>query len=138
LGAEADLTVTRAHWGTSPGGIFALWAGVLTGPMVWAADLVIAYAMVPWTCGHHRAAPLHLLSLAALLAIGAAAWTSLRALTLTGEGEVVAGGRGHVAREARVVERAQFMARLGLASSGFFAIVVVATEIPRWVFDACR
>jgi hypothetical protein len=136
LGAEADLRIDRARWEASPAGIAALWVGVLAGPVVWAADLVAGYALVAWTCGHHRTAPLHLLSFAALLVIGLASWISLRAAMVTREPAGAAARE--IARDERTAERAQFMAGLGLASSALFAIVVVATEIPRWVFDACR
>jgi len=36
------------------------------------------------------------------------------------------------------LERARFMAVVGLASSAFFLIATIALDIPRWVLDACH
>jgi len=137
LGAATHLNAGRAHWATSPRGILALWAGVLAGPLVWAANLLAGYAIVPWACGHRNAVPLHLLSLASILIIELRLLTSARAPSRTCQS-----GRGatsaDVPREERIRERTHFMARLGLTSSALFATVIMATEVPRWVFDACR
>jgi hypothetical protein len=118
--------------------MLALWAGVMAGPMAWAADLVVGYALVPWTCAHQNQVPLHAVSLAALLVIAAGTWTSWRALNITSERSVTSSGSGVLDGGALVIERAQFLAALGLASSALFTIVVIATEVPRWMFDACR
>jgi hypothetical protein len=121
----------------SSAGIFVLWSGVLAGPVAWAADLGVGYAMTPWVCGHHNRLPLHLLSLAALVLIGLAAWTSWRALDAEPEPTNAVISSRVLLRE-QIVERAEFMACLGLGSSALFAVVVIATEIPRWIFDLCR
>jgi len=138
LGAEASLTARRV---SSPAGTAALWVGVLAGPIAWGADLLAGYATVQWTCSHHNRLPLHLISLAALLiiALGAYwAWTSWREVQAPGEvrGASSIGSIG--LGPALVLERARFMAALGLASSAFFTIVVIATELAQSVSDGCR
>jgi hypothetical protein len=61
--------------------------------------------------------------------VGAAA-ISLTALMRTADDVPTDGGRPR--------QRARFMAVLGLASSGLFALQIVAGAIPHWVLDACQ
>ena len=106
LGAKTHLTAV------------ALWTGVLAGPLSWAADLTISYALVKWSCGHNASGVLHVPSLAALaitLGAGVLAWS--------------------VEAES---ERDRFLWLLALAMSTLFTIVVIATAMPPWFLDACR
>jgi hypothetical protein len=103
---------------------------VLAGPIAWALDLEISYSLVQWTCGGGPTVVLHLITLAALVIIGGgafAAWTALRQTS----GERRQDG-------SRPDERGRFMAVLGLATCAFFALVVIATAVPRVVLDACH
>ena len=101
-----------------------LWTGVLAGPIAWASDLGISYAIVKWTCGSQHTSVLHAVSAAALLAIAAGAVPAWRGLSLsTGSAST---------------DRIRFMAVLGLLSCALFALVVVATWIPSWVLNACQ
>ena len=63
------------------------------------------------------------------MVIGAAAisWTALRR---TADDVPTDGGQPR--------QRARFMAVLGLASCGLFALQILAGAIPRWVLDACQ
>jgi len=126
LGAEADLTHAGVRW-LSP---LSLWTGIAAGPIAWALDLGISYALVKWTCGSQRNSVLHLVTAMALAitVVGAAvAWLSLQQ-TVT---DIPSDG-GHPR------QRAHFMALLGLASSALFAVTIVAGAIPRWMLDACQ
>jgi hypothetical protein len=98
----------------------ALWAGVLAGPIGWASDLGISYAIVKRTCGNQHTIVLHIVTLAAVIVIAAGAFFAWRSL-------------GQADRD-----RVRFMAALGLLSCAFFALVVVATAIPEWVLNACQ
>ena len=103
----------------------ALWAGVLAGPLAWASNLGISYAIVKWTCGSRHTIAFHAITIGALIVIGAGAvpaWSGLDRARAAG----VSG------------ERIRFMARWGLLSCAFFALVVVATSIPAWVLNACQ
>jgi hypothetical protein len=124
LGPQADVSAAAA-----PPGAAVLWIGILTGPIAWACDLLIRYALVHWSCGERHTAALRLISLATLLLVvggGAAAW---RALRQTPSRAPTDGGNP--------VSRARFMAMLGVLTSVLFAVVVVAGAVPQWVLDAC-
>jgi hypothetical protein len=125
LGAAADVTVER--WALSPA---ALWAGILAGPVAWAIDLEVSYALVTWTCQTRQTGILHLVTLAALALTGVGAMLSWVALGQTRSAGPTDGGQP--------AQRARFMAVLGLSSSVLFAITIVAGGIPRWILDACH
>jgi hypothetical protein len=119
-----------ARYARSPSGIAVEWTGVLAGPIAFALDLLISYSLVKWTCGSQHTVVLHLVTLAALLIVAGGAFASWTALASTPDHASSAGGRP--------VDRARFMALLGLAMSGFFAVVVIANGIPRLILDACQ
>jgi hypothetical protein len=133
LGAEADLS---ARWFLSPSGIFAVWAGVFAGPVAWALDLGVSYALVQWSCGHHTQVVLRLITFASLALVAAGAYASWRALMNTPRNAPLDGPQT-LSLPALVISRGRFMAVLGLASSALFAVLVVALGVPRWVLNAC-
>lgn len=116
-------------WFSSPAGIGVLWTGILAGPIAWALDLTISYALVQWTCGHRRMIVLHLITATALLMIAGGAAMSRRALT-HGEGDATGDG-------PRPMDRGRFMAVLGLLTCALFALAVIGNQIPRLLLDAC-
>jgi hypothetical protein len=96
----------------------ALWAGVIGPPTVWAADETISYALSKWACGHQAGIVLH-------------------ALTIVALGGVVASAV--LAWSARPEnDRARFMQVLALATAALFVLVVIATAIPKWIFNVCQ
>jgi hypothetical protein len=119
-----------AHWFVSGRGLTLLWAGILAGPFAWAFDLAVSYAIVQWTCGSQHTSVLHLMTFVALAIVAggtAAAWTALQ----------------HAPKEAsdegsRPFERGRFMAVLGLVLCATFAVLVVASAVPRFILDACQ
>jgi len=122
---------------TSPAGILAQWTGILTGPIVFAADEFISYSIVQWSCGHQNTALLHLITVVALVLIAGGAWSAWRTFIETPsdlpydpdvEVRDVIGVR---------LARARFLAVLGLLMSAFFAALVIAAAIPRLVLNAC-
>jgi hypothetical protein len=124
LGAQADVTaVTR--W-TAP---FPLWTGVLAGPVAWALDLCVSYAIVKWSCTVRSATVLHVMTIVALALVMTGAVTAGMALQATGKDLPTDGGTPR--------HRARFMAILGLTSCALFALAIFAEAIPRWVLDAC-
>jgi purine-cytosine permease-like protein len=96
----------------------ALWVGILGPPTAWAADETISYAVTKWACGHQAGIVLHALTVMTLGLVTASAVISWSA--------------------ARENDRARFMGTLGLLTAAFFAVVVIATAIPKWVFDVCQ
>jgi hypothetical protein len=125
LGAETDLTAADVRW-LSP---LPLWSGVLAGPVAWAADLTASYALVRWICSSRQFALLHLITLLAILVTLGGAWIAWLAFQHS---------EGSFDDDRWSVQRARFMAVLGLSSSALFLLAILASEMPRWVLDACR
>ena len=113
-----------------PPAAWALWAGILAGPLVWAVDLFLNYAIVKWTCYHDHHWLFDAFTIGALAVIAAGASLSWSALQQTANADPTDGGMPR--------QRAKFMALLGLAASALFALQVAAAWYPRWVLDACR
>jgi hypothetical protein len=126
LGAQADLTADGVRW-LSP---LPLWIGILAGPIAWAADLTVSYALVPWVCASRQISLLHLITLLSILAVAAGAWVSWLGFQHAREDLPGDGGRPR--------QRARFMAVIGLTSSALFLLAILAGEMPRLVLDACR
>jgi hypothetical protein len=106
-----------------------LLVGIFTGPVVWAADHTISYALVPHACstGHHYV--LHLATaLSLLLTLGGffLAMSSYNRLA-----------RGAHQDGDSIFDRDRFMSILGMAMSIAFCIVIIASAIPRFMLDPC-
>ena len=71
-----------------------------------------------------------LITLASLAVVVGGAAISWTALMHTVDDVPTDGGRPR--------QRARFMAILGLASCGLFALQILAGAIPHWVLDACQ
>ena len=122
MGAAAAVNGRPPAW--------LLWAGILAGPVAWALDLLISYAVVKWTCLRAQQWPLDVCTLGALALAAAGAALSWHALQQTMYAEPTDGGAPP--------QRAKFMAILGVATSALFALQIAAAWIPRWVLDACH
>jgi hypothetical protein len=126
LGAKPHLTAGDLRWLTP----LPLWTGILAGPVAWALDLEISYAIVKWTCAARTEAPFAVITLACLAMTGGGAAVSGMALRHTRGDGPEDGGHPR--------QRARFMALVGLASSALFALTIAAAAIPWWVLDACH
>jgi len=126
LGAETHLTADDVRWLTP----LPLWTGILSGPIAWALDLGLSYAVVKWTCFARREDVLHLFTAAALAIVAGGAAVSWAALQRTHDDRPEDGGGPR--------QRARFMALLGLATCALFAVTIAAAAIPWWVLDACH
>ena len=126
MGAQAAVDTGAVRWLTP----FPLWAGILAGPLAWAFDLMASYAVVKWVCQTRHYGLLPLITIASLAVVIAGASVSWTALTRTAKDVPTDGGRPR--------QRARFMAVLGLASCGLFALQIIAGAIPHWVLDACQ
>ncbi|MCU1287087.1 MAG: uncharacterized protein JWO13_3437 [Acidobacteriales bacterium] len=107
----------------------ALWAGILAGPVAFALDEVVSYAMTQHSCSTGHVIILHLMGLFALclIAVGATqAWTVFAKLPEQADQE--AGG---------VLDRSRFMAISGLVLCVGFSILVIAQAIPRFLLSPC-
>jgi hypothetical protein len=125
LGAETGVD-GDVRWLTP----LPLWTGIFAGPIAWAFDLSASYASVKWVCHTGTYGTLPLITVASLAVVGVAAAICLTALRRTVDDVPTDGGRPR--------QRARFMAVLGLASCGLFALQIVAGAIPHWVLNACQ
>jgi hypothetical protein len=107
-----------------------LWTGILAGPIAWAFDLTASYAVVKWVCDTRSDLILPLITIASLAAVVVGATISWAALMRTTNDVPTDGGQPR--------QRARFMAVLGLASCGLFAVQILAGAIPHWMLDACQ
>jgi len=126
LGTAADVDARDLRW-LAP---LPLWSGILAGPIAWALDLGVSYALVKWVCATRHEEVLHAITLGALALVCVGAVLSWLALQQTATDEPTDGGRPR--------QRARFMAVLGLTVSALFALQIVAGAVPRWFIDACQ
>ena len=122
-------TRTEVH---EAGRIGALWIGLLLAPTAFLLNLEFAYLVAGWGCKQASMPPaaLHLVHAVCLLLVcigGLIAWRQWRAVGPRWPGE--AGGPEG---------RTRFMAGLGLATSAFFALAIVAQWIPSISLHTCR
>jgi len=114
--------------------LLALWAGLLAGPLAWAALLQTNYVLSYVACEQRQTWMLYLATAVALALVAggaAAAWAAAPAPPL--------GREEHEDPDPHraIVLRARFMALGGLAMCAFFAIVILATAIPVLVLHPC-
>ena len=126
MGAQTAVGTSDMRWLTP----LPLWTGILAAPMAWAFNLTASYASVKWVCHTGSYGVLPLITVVSLALVGAAAAISWIALMRTAHDVPTDGGRPR--------QRARFMAMLGLASCGLFALQILAGAIPHWVLDACQ
>ena len=110
-------------------GALALWWGVLAGPIAFALDEVLSYAIVQHTCSTGHEWLIHLYTVfAALLCLSglmAARWCYSQLSHSAG----TEGGS--------VESRSRWMAIYGIASSIAFFVVIIALAIPKWALSPC-
>ena len=124
---------TLPHGSSEPAArLLALWAGILAGPLAWAALLQTNYMLSYVACEQQHKWMLHLATAAALALIAAGAFAAWRAAPpLHEEDDVSPDPAGASALRRR------FMALGGLVLCAWFAIVILATEIPALVQHPC-
>ncbi|HEX3154372.1 MAG TPA: hypothetical protein VHV32_07085 [Candidatus Angelobacter sp.] len=107
----------------------ALWWGVFAGPIAFAADEVLSYAIVQHSCSTGYNLLLHFYT---IMAIFVCASGFLSALWCYNRIPRDAG-----TEEANVASRSRWMAIYGLAASSVFVIVIIALAIPKWALSPC-
>lgn len=109
--------------------IAALMWGVLGGPFAWALDEGLSYAIVGHACSTGKFFWLHVIGLFALLVAFSAGWAAWKqVLLLPGP---------HDEEDDAPRNWTWWTARLGLASSVSFSIVIIAQAIPRFILSPC-
>ena len=113
----------------------ALWAGLLTGPIVWLALLEVNYVLAYVSCETRSTWFMHLaIGVAVLLvaAAGYAAWTASYGSILARETRTLP-----LSDETRV-QRSRWMSLAGVAFSSWFILVILAMEVPLVVLRECQ
>ena len=108
---------------------FAQFYALLMGPLAWAADLGLSYATVYHACSTGHYYVLHVISgITFLLALTGAyvGWQEFLAVRDAND----EGGTPF--------DRTHFMALLGIAASLGFALVIIATAVPKIAFTPCQ
>jgi hypothetical protein len=110
-------------------GAQALWWGIFAGPIGFALDEVLSYAIVQHTCstGYHW-----LLHFYTLLGVVLALSGLRRRAGATGDCQKSATTTG-----VMVESRSRFMAIYGMAASIAFTLVIIALSIPKWAMSPC-
>jgi hypothetical protein len=109
----------------------ALWVGIFAGPVGFAGAEFVNYVLSKWTCTHQTKSvqgAVTVVALALAAAGGALAWrefTRIRERSTSGDDGSDPG------------DIAKFMALLGIASSAFTAVAILALGVPPAVLDAC-
>lgn len=124
---------TSRHAWHEPARVAALWAGMLTGPIVWLALLELNYVMSYVSCETRHTWFLHLavvVAVALVAVAGSLAWRF-------GPPEDSQDRTAPVTRSTAEV-RARWMAAAGVGSSSWFILVILAMDIPVLVLRTCQ
>ena len=112
------------------GGQTALWAGLLGAPAAWAAQMQLAYMLVPWCCRNDVHWPIHLTHFAFLALALLGGWFSYREWQRVGRGWP-AGAEGDEPGRTR------FLAVGGMTSSALFSLLILAQAIAAFFISPC-
>jgi hypothetical protein len=109
---------------------FALWTGILAGPVAWLVSFEINFALAPWACVNQQKILLYIVSLIAFIisaASGILAWSEWKQLGSEWPGE----GGG-------AVPRGRIMAIGGMLMSALFCLVILAQAVPALMLGVCE
>jgi hypothetical protein len=110
----------------------ALWFGLFAGPLAWAALLESNYVLSYVACEQRHTWMLHLSAGVALAVVAAGATSSWRAAYPPRADDAASTDPVDTA-----AVRARFMATGGLILCAWFAVVILATEIPALLLHPC-
>lgn len=102
----------------------SLWSGILAGPVAWAINLQLRYALVHWACEHGSRWVLVWIALPLFLVCVAGAFLARTGLAIGDS-------------ETDYPMRVRFMAYGGLMLSAIFAITILASVIPDFYLSPC-
>ncbi len=108
---------------------FALWTGVLAGPIIWLLSFEANFALAPWACVIQGKAALYAVSIIALLLCagsGLLAWREWSQL-----------GKEWPDDAEAAISRTRIMAVGGVLMSTMFFLVILAQAIPEVILKAC-
>jgi hypothetical protein len=106
------------------------WISLIIGPVAFALDETIGYALTYHACSTGHWYLLHLVSAGSLALAVFGIFFSRAAMTGLPETAEEKGGRS--------VDRSYFMAKLGLVLNIAFTLAVIAMAIPRFILSPCE
>lgn len=118
-----------------PWRLVALWAGLLTGPLVWLTLLETNYVLAYVACETGSTWFMHLAVGVALLLVavaGYAAWAASYGDMMADETQTPP-----LSDETRL-QRSRWMSLAGVAFSAWFILVILAMEVPIIVLKECQ
>jgi hypothetical protein len=118
---------SRRHWDDT--GLLMVVSAVVLAPLAWFLDLQASYALVKWACRHERRDLLLMLPIASLSLSALAGWMSWSSWTKLR-------GAGPLARS--VEDRSYFLSIVGLGLAALFALLILASLVPRAVLNPCQ
>jgi hypothetical protein len=98
-------------------------------PVVVLANEQVSYMTVPWACARQAPVALHVVPIVALIVIALCGTLARRDWERT--------GRGLEDEAATVLTRSRFLAMLGLASSVFCGLIILAMWLPMFIVGPC-
>lgn len=130
-------STSRPAWRDAHDGrrVFALWAGVLAGPLVWLTLLETIYVLSYVACETRQTWFLHLsvaVAVALVALAGVCAWRAGR-----GPLDLPEPLTPPISRETCDV-RTRWMAHLAVATSIWFILVLLSMAIPVIVLETCQ
>ena len=102
--------------------------GLLIGPLAFGADLLFSYMMVQHSCSTGHFYVLHVTTAVCLLIVLGGAWMSWQQYNDARAGNDDGGSP---------LDRSHFLGLLGTVSSLFFAVVIIANAVPRFILSPC-
>jgi 4-amino-4-deoxy-L-arabinose transferase-like glycosyltransferase len=105
-----------------------LWAGVLMGPIGWAFDEGLSYALTQHACSTGHFFVLHVITVCCLVFALAGFFIARHQMSVAESGQIA---------HCSTRDRSWWMARLGIASSLGFSLVIVALAVPKLLLSPC-
>jgi hypothetical protein len=130
MASSTSRPVSHERWRLA-----ALWAGLLTGPIVWLGLLEVNYLLAYVACEARSTWFMHVATVVALLLVsgaGYAAWSASYGNILADETRTLP-----LSDETRV-QRSRWMSLAGIALSLWFVVVILAMEVPLVVLRECQ
>ena len=119
----------------TPGQHAVRWAGVFVGPLTWAVVLQTNYSMSYVACEQGSTWMLHLAVAAAVVLIAIVGYGTWRVLPPPGDEALLSTA---AQPERTALARARFMSYSALGLSAWFALVILAMEVPAALLQPCN
>jgi hypothetical protein len=111
-------------------GLVLLWTSMLSGPVAFAINLQVGYALVKWACSREQE---FLLPLVAILALALTVWGAWLGWTCLVKVRDAANEQG-----GHIIDRSYFMAIVAIGLNALLALWVLTTMFPQAVLSPCE